>query len=329
MGAENRGTQSIDIQEVHYFSDGNSLNTTLWLLAPLNESLLGRHIPSYGIYIDADSNNNTGFYGVDYQMEISKENGKWTKKIYTYSSLGNSEPLAKEETFNPGIEKNTDYIPLSFNLSMMGFPTKYRLMFYSEEDYENHTQSKMDFTGWIDVPPQQFSLSTTPGDVVISQGESRLFPVELTSDTSLVPSSVNFEVDSKLIKNATNLDMKFVYDRSGTYGAGPSTLLVFAPNNSKLGTYTIPVIAKISKTTLSPISPPTINLPFIPPAQGTESRHMNLHVTVIAPKDISQLLQDFNKAWIEPLSGIYTFLIGLFTGGISQFFYKRITGKKN
>jgi phospholipase C len=75
-------------------------------------------------------------------MELSLENGKWNKKLYTYSSLGSNETL-KEENFNPHITKNADYIPLSVNLNAMGFPPRYRLMFYSEEAYENHTPSKM------------------------------------------------------------------------------------------------------------------------------------------------------------------------------------------
>ena len=327
IGPENKGNQSLDIQEIHYFSDGITLNATLWLLSPFNESSFKGHVVSYGIYIDADSNNSTGNFGVDYQLEISLENGTWNKKLFTYSSLGGNELLLKEEKFSPHITKNGDYIPLSVNLNSMGFPPEYRLMFYSEEDYDDHTPFKMDFTGWMDVPSQQFTVATNPSPIVLSQGDKQLFNIDLESSSSLVPSNISFILDSKLVKSATGLDMKFIYGQPKAYNAGPSALQISAPKDSALGKYTIPIIADISRTTLSPISPPTIFLPFIPPNHGNELRDMTLQVTVIKPKDISEKLQDINKTWIEPLSGIYTFIIGLFTGGISQFIYKRITKK--
>jgi hypothetical protein len=62
---------SSSIQRVTHFSDGKTLNTTLWLGGDINTnpSRDGASIVAYGILIDSD-NKTTGLYGADYLKEI-------------------------------------------------------------------------------------------------------------------------------------------------------------------------------------------------------------------------------------------------------------------
>ena len=83
---------SSDIQKVTYFSDGKTLNVTLWLgdTMPENPTREGANNLVYGILIDVDSNPTTGKFGVDYQKEIQWSNTtqQWNNFIAEYSSPG-------------------------------------------------------------------------------------------------------------------------------------------------------------------------------------------------------------------------------------------------
>jgi len=63
---------SSDIQRVTYFSDGKTLNATLWLGGSIKQipSRYGASTVVYGMLIDSDNNPATGKYGVDYQKEL-------------------------------------------------------------------------------------------------------------------------------------------------------------------------------------------------------------------------------------------------------------------
>ena len=83
---------SSDIQKVTYFSDGRTLNVTLWLgdTMPENPTREGANNLVYGILIDVDNNPTTGKFGVDYQKEIQWSNTtqQWNNFIAEYSSPG-------------------------------------------------------------------------------------------------------------------------------------------------------------------------------------------------------------------------------------------------
>src|SRR6187200_1323900 len=75
-----------DITSANYFSDGRNLNVTLWLSKAFKEpSRLFKEV-DYGMFIDSDFNNKTGFGGIDYNIEIrwSNDTNLWTKKIERY-----------------------------------------------------------------------------------------------------------------------------------------------------------------------------------------------------------------------------------------------------
>jgi len=75
---------SSNIQRVTYFSDGKTLNATLWLGEGIrqNPSGYGASTVVYGKLIDSDNNPATRKFGVDYQREI-----QWTNKTKTWNLL--------------------------------------------------------------------------------------------------------------------------------------------------------------------------------------------------------------------------------------------------
>jgi hypothetical protein len=71
-------TQSIDIVAVDYFDNQKILNATIWLISkPKENTSDSDNISNYGMFIDADSNQKTGWQGIDYQVEVSENNGKF------------------------------------------------------------------------------------------------------------------------------------------------------------------------------------------------------------------------------------------------------------
>ena len=75
--------KSAIIQRITYFSDGKTLNATLWMGGGIKHdpSIYGASIVAYGVLIDIDNNNATGKYGVDYQKEI-----QWNSHTKTWNS---------------------------------------------------------------------------------------------------------------------------------------------------------------------------------------------------------------------------------------------------
>ena len=76
-----------DITSVDYYSDGKTLNATLWLLFPFKEKPPIKEL-DYGMFIDADFNSKTGYGGMDYKVELQWKNNSWNKVIETWSRNG-------------------------------------------------------------------------------------------------------------------------------------------------------------------------------------------------------------------------------------------------
>jgi hypothetical protein len=147
------GSPYTDIRRVNYVSDGRYLNATLWLRGVINTSTNGEQM-SYGTIIDGDSRTETGWQGVDYQIEISRQNGTWMSTIAEFSSLGDIRILDNMRLNSTDLSKNIgNYIPLSIDLSREVFPEKYKVIFYAGEvktgNNNRSTVRTMDFTDWV------------------------------------------------------------------------------------------------------------------------------------------------------------------------------------
>ena len=96
----NIGPNYTNIHSVTYSSDGRFLNSTLWFpsLSGLTSSngKPSADVITYGIMIDADLNGDSGFQGVDYELQISWNNNTkaWTQTLIEYASDGNSRRIS-------------------------------------------------------------------------------------------------------------------------------------------------------------------------------------------------------------------------------------------
>lgn len=313
---ETNTNRPVDILRIDYLSDGKTLNGTLWFPPKDNVSSNTNDEVNYGILIDADSNINTGLYGIDYQLEVSHKNGKWEKTFNQTSMLG-SRILDGPKNFTgfQGVQ-NVNYVPLYVDLNSMGSPDKSRVMFYTEDRSKDN--SKQDFSGWIDIPQPSYKLLTTPSTIVLRQGQNESYFIQLSSNGGIVPGdSYNLTTTSM-----NPIESKFI--SNGQRGLGPASLSIKIPENASPATYPIAVVAnKTEKSTLPYLEVVNLAHKFIP---------LNLTVNVL-PKVgtlelISEQLRDFNSKWVQPLSGTYTFIAGLFAGGISRWIYSKINKKE-
>ena len=93
------GDRSTDIESIDYYSDGKTLSAILWLYFPFkpNPSPSYQNV-NYGMYINSDFDDETGFGGIDYKIEISWNNQSknWTKVVEKWSHFGESIVLDKQ-----------------------------------------------------------------------------------------------------------------------------------------------------------------------------------------------------------------------------------------
>lgn len=82
------------ILTLNCFSDGHTLNATSWLpsvsdLTTGNDNLNTKQI-YYSILIDSDFDNDTGYQGIDYQVEIKGNDAskKWNRSLNEFLARG-------------------------------------------------------------------------------------------------------------------------------------------------------------------------------------------------------------------------------------------------
>jgi hypothetical protein len=203
------GTSYTDIQSVSYFSNGRHLNATIWLadfvINPKDYELV-----DYGMYLDADSNNETGLSGIDYKVEVSwnNESGTWTRVFEEWSSSGQSKTLSKQENITDFFEDGASHVTLSADLDSMLSPNNYRVFFYAEGI--NYLQKQfswiIDSTGWISIPSPELVFIISPSPIVLTQGGESIAELRINS-SSAEELELNINVDdtenrsnSRLIK---------------------------------------------------------------------------------------------------------------------------------
>jgi len=325
-----RGNQSTDILAVDFFSNGRFLNATIWLVSPIeeNKAVNDTEETNYGMFIDADSNQKTGWQGIDYQVENHHKNGKWNKTLYEFSSIGKQRILNETNNYTTSFyQKNNNYVTLYADLNAIGSPDKYKVMFYAEELKGTVNAPILwidDFTSWIDIPRPQFTLLTTPSNIVLRPGQEDSYGIQLLSNTTFIPKVSDFKAD----ENTSNVNLRFITPKINSSASTnePESLDIKIPEAAQIGIYNVPIIANVTQTSTIPNIFGFNNMPL---NIAYEFDKLNIPVTVIKKMSIEEQLADFNKTWIAPLSGIYTFLGGLLTGGAAQSLYKRLKKKQN
>jgi hypothetical protein len=322
---------SSDIQKVTYFSDGKTLNVTLWLgdSVPKNASEDGADTVVYGALIDVDNNPTTGKFGVDYQKEIQWSNTTqvWNSFLAEYSSPDHLRIIESQRNHSMVLEEDQKYVPISLDLESITSPTKYRVLCYTVLIYgNNNSKSVVDLTNWMDIPPATYTFSTLPVPLVMRQGQQMDIGVQLKSSSGVPPQTVHF------VPSENYSDIKVIYkpDRtsngsSTSFGLAPAPFRIQVPKDAQVGQYSIPVMVNISSGSLFPskfIELPNFNLSVT--TQGHISTLANLSLAVIEPPTISEQVKEFWSVY-----GALISLVGAgFAGGISTYILDYLKNRK-
>jgi hypothetical protein len=304
-----------NIESVSYVSNGKFLNVTFWLTSPIKE-IPANHRPVYGLFLDADSNQDTGHGGIDYSVNLAwnTTDKKWEKSIEELSESAKSRIINQINDYK-GITENTDYINLSLDLSTINNPSQYRVTFviadYINQKNDARKARILDLTNTVNIPPPQFSMSTNPNTIELRPGEEKNIEVQIKSlnPNILVLPQVNFfsyKKDNILLNffpNKTNM----LSDNIAT-----SNLHVKSLDNSTIGVFTLPVLTRIS---------------FPPEYFGNPSANIiensNVTISIIKPLSLQEQLKTWLMDWFNPLTGTWTTVTTITTGILGWRIWKR------
>ena len=311
-----------DLIAVSHFSDGKNLNSTLWFLDMVSKDadLDNLKEASYGIFVDVDNNPFTGRLGVDYQKDIkwNTSNDSWTSSLIEYSSSGNQKIVIA--TSNMTISQNQSFFPISLDLSSITSPAKFRVSYYSMQVQKDSTNI-IDMTNWVDVPPAQFTLSTLPKSLVLTQGESLDIGAQLVSNTGTSPQVLNIDNEnnnSHVLVNFNPYGVNF-----SSFGIAPLPFRITAPSNAQVGQYTIPLLANVSLE-MTPAGILGIRGTNTSLGDGYITIRPNLTVSVIERPPFGQEFRDFWTIYGQVIS-----LFGAgFAGGFSTHIMDRIKERR-
>ncbi|MGD1838343.1 MAG: hypothetical protein ACPKPY_09855 [Nitrososphaeraceae archaeon] len=256
-----------DIHSVSYISDGKTFNSTFWINAPFNNTLLEKtnHIPSYYIYFDTDLNAETGLGGIDYiqGLEWNKTSKSWKVKIYETTDRPTGQRIIKESDYSHHGKNQGgiyDYVFLSLDLNLLNNPSEYRVIFFARDEMINiqHTEGYVlfDVLNTVNVPLPTFSLVTKPSKIMIGNNQMKDVEIIMKSNASvstlqgLLPQiifSSKYSCINKDITEIESISLCFSPNIANISSDGFSTTrLVISHSNLSPGTYTVPIIAEIN-----------------------------------------------------------------------------------
>jgi hypothetical protein len=334
-------TRYTDILAVKYISDGQTLDTTIWLSSGFNLSAFNstdnqqsRKL-SYGMLIDADSNSKTGYNGADYDFYIESAGGKLSGYLYLLSSTGNYRLIGSKVNFTQSYEESSvgpGYADLNLDLSSINSPSEYNLLFYTAESFKSNEVRQ--FTNWVNIPPPSLQIATFPDSVVIRQGEEQLIPARIQSTSGFSSDVINITLD---VPNSVNME-------NNNYNTGPGfnsselhvnvqrnqphLIKIDVPQETPLGIYTIPLVATIREPSIATTTKPTYTAPQSGtvdpefelskryPTVGFLTKPVNFTVTVISPMSIDDQFKGFRETYGQ--------FIGIFAGAFVGAFAKEM-----
>jgi hypothetical protein len=328
------GDRSTDIESVDYYSDGKTLNAILWLYHPfqVNQSNLKNEEVDYGMYIDADFDDRTGFQGIEYKFEIgwNNQSKKWTKVLEKWSYFGDTIVLDNQTiSYTNFSKKDAHYVRLSVDLDAMLSPKKYKVIFYGEVRRQGDLIT--DFTRMVAIPPLELIVSTSPNSVELRKGESKTIEVKVNTTQGYEP-TVNLNATSQskhlaldFTKNDTSLNREYTL-RIPSYGIATIPLTITSTENATLGPHTLFIFANSSfppehLIKAKSLQEPTRD-PLLPAALTSENifTQSSLLVTLIEPLTWIDHVGDFWDKLGEPLS----FVTGIITGHIGPWVFIKI-----
>ena len=188
-----------------------------------------------------NSNNNTGWQGIEYQVEINGENGIWNRTIQQWSPTGETRILSNTTNLADFkfSNENKNYVILDVDLKKyLISPHRYKVLFYAEERKSDLDIPIFDFSNWITIPPPNFAISISPNPVVVRLGgEDSIATIKINSTTGR-----ESEVHLSPFYNGSKINLSFYQPRLHipSYGMATSNIHVSSKTND-IGEYPIPI----------------------------------------------------------------------------------------
>lgn len=308
-----------NILAVNYFSNGQTLNTTLWLASNLeNDSAYNQPFKSirYGMLIAIVTlPENSGYNGANYDYYIELVNGTWSEYLYQLSSTGARALVASKINFTDSLDSHTigpGYVNLRLDLDSIHFPSNYGLSFYASESY--NTSEVRDYTSWIAVPPPTINILTEPKNIVLRQGEEQLIPSEFETPLSNNVTSITFDNSPSYSFDGLNVSTERIH---------PPLFRIKVSPESPVGVYDIPMMASMLIQTTSSKLPTfndtmtgSVHPEFLAskkyPTTGYITTKANLTIEVLPPLTLSETFMGYWQTWGDAVSLIVAGAVGAF-----------------
>jgi hypothetical protein len=345
----------IDIKSVNYFSDGRTLNATLWLadfqpIPPPDHDYV-----NYGMYFDADYNKKTGVQGIDYKVEISWDNKTqtWTRVFEEWgTNITQPKTLGKPEPVVNFYENGRTYVTLSADLDGMISPDKYRVVFYAEviDSIQRNTWI-VDATNWVSIPPPEITVTVLPSSIDLRQEDASTVEVRVNSTTDsglivkLLPTELS-AVEENGDSNDFNLEFELEELRISPNGIAASPLHINAFDHTDVSPHTIVILANstipeeslfFSQTEGDQNSDANNDnnssidgnqedaADSLLPSYVTDETNLKQSTFLIQVDkwDLNDRFNAFIDQWFTPLTAVYSTITGIISGILGWIYGKR------
>ena len=313
-----------DIVAVSYYSNGRTLNSTLWLAhpiidIPLNTSQWSSPVKNVHLYriryamaIGIHSGYNLQGQSA-YQFQVTRNiyEKTWTKMLEEMSPTNETKVLYEKPIPGDFANRGQSYVELSVDLANVTYPSQYDLLFYTNYLFikDGHLCALSDISNRVYVPPPRFNMSTSPSNAYLRPGEKKIIEFQIKSNT-------NTRSDVFLSTNQTDHDIQLLASPKKLsippYGLTTSRLGADVSEHAKPFDHTLLISANISIPTESKVKGSGVSgsiMKNAPAANITQNSYFTL--TILPPLSFGEHLNNFYNSTLSPLSGIWTFLLGV------------------
>jgi hypothetical protein len=311
----NNSEPSTDILAVNYFSDGKTLNATVWLFFPFQDKPSQYDTVKYGMLIDADFSKKSGYDGIDYQFEISWNNQTktWSKILEEWSPNGSQRTLNLQPNYTGFFEKQKEYVVLPVDLASLNYPVKYKVIFYAEIEDKNKNITITDFTRWVAIPPLELAISTSPNSLVLRPGEEKTIELKVNSTKAFEPNVV-----LSTANQSGNVKANITFDklRIPSYGVATTSMTISVANNASIRPYTLFTFANSTfpPEELIKVKSAKKSASILPSSEDISENiftQSSMVITVQEPlTEIDKISEFWNKLG-SPITFIYGILAGI------------------
>jgi len=337
------GAYYTDISSSDYYSDGKTLNVLLWINNPVPffkpEILAKNEEIHYGMYIDSDFNDLTGYGGVDYNYELGWNNKskEWTIVLNKWSHEGYQIVLDnKTVSYNNFSKKDAKYIQMSLELSKILSPKKYKVTFYAEVKRKGIIIT--DFTRTVAIPPLEINVTSTSNSIELRKGDQKTIEIQIRSTQGYEP-TVNIDTKSQtnFIKSSFGhnyqLSNRSDYTlRIPSYGIATIPLTITSLDDAPAGQQTLFIFVNSSFPSEQFLKPKSyqklINNDATLVPSSVESENIFTQSSLIVTlQDPLTLIDKINDIW-NKIGGALSFIMGILIGQILPWLKKWLKEKQ-